>query len=108
MPFSWLIIITCFLNEDSCYPEPFLVSSGCCPSPSLVLPSRCSEKKEKFGLQARNLGVQSPSSLLHVCVVQKADMLLHLVFDRDALPRKKAQDHCKCSVVRIVRRKCVL
>lgn len=25
-------------------------------------------------------------------------MLLHLVSDRDALSRKKTQDHCKCSV----------
>lgn len=70
-------------------PNHFWFLPDVCPSPSLVLPSRCSENKEKFGLQARNLGVQSPSSLLHVCVLcKKADMLLHLVSDRDALSRK--------------------
>lgn len=68
-----------FSDDDSCYPKPVLVSSGCYPFPSLVLHPIVQRKKEKFGLQARNLGVQSPSSLLHVCVVQKADMLLHLV-----------------------------
>lgn len=66
MPFSLLIIITCLLNEDSCYPKLVLVSPGCLSVPVACPPYKCSESKEKFGLQARNLGVQSPSSLLHV------------------------------------------
>jgi hypothetical protein len=54
----------------------FEVLPDCYPFPSLVLPSGSSEekkrkKKEIFGLQARNLGVQSPSFLVHVWVVCK-------------------------------------
>ncbi|KAL2291645.1 hypothetical protein FJTKL_11871 [Diaporthe vaccinii] len=79
-----------FSDDDFCYPKPVLVSSGCCPFPSLVLHLNVQRIRKSLVCKRGTSGSRVLRLYyMYVCCAKGRHAPAPGISDRDALSRKK-------------------